>query len=109
MRPTVWKAFGRSPRYTALKEAFGFYVLPRSLFRVKACVTIENRACELFGKNLQGCHEKIRLLKAEDILCSSQIENLKKYMYGKSVIFRNSKGNGKRSCMPKYLNNIFYI
>lgn len=42
MRPTVWKAFGQPPRYTALKEAFGFYVLPRSLFRVKARVTIRH-------------------------------------------------------------------
>lgn len=48
MRPTVWKAFGRVPRYTALKEALGFYILPLDLSgKSVKCVRNEDRACEL--------------------------------------------------------------
>jgi len=100
MRPTVWKTFGRNPRYTALKEAFGFYVLPRSLFRIKAWSRIELA----FGTTYRAvANIRIRFFKAKEILRSPD-RKLWKNMCGKWCL--EIKKKWQYSYIPKYLNNV---
>lgn len=68
MRPTVWKAFGRAPRYTALKEAFGFCVFPPFSFASKS--VRNDRTCE-FSARPTGPSRKYSFLQSnERIFCS---------------------------------------